>query len=54
MFVAKPIAEAVGFTFWKPLVWDKKKIGMGYLGGTNISLTFHRNWSNGACCQGYC
>lgn len=30
MFVAKPIAEAVGFKFWKPLVWDKKKIGMGY------------------------
>ncbi|WP_437682023.1 DNA-methyltransferase [Sorangium sp. So ce131] len=30
MFVAKPIAESVGFKFWKPLVWDKKKIGMGY------------------------
>ena len=30
MFVAKPIAEAAGFKFWKPLVWDKKKIGMGY------------------------
>jgi site-specific DNA-methyltransferase (adenine-specific) len=30
MFVAKPIAEAVGFRFWKPLVWDKKRIGMGY------------------------
>ncbi|MCD6496796.1 MAG: site-specific DNA-methyltransferase [Deltaproteobacteria bacterium] len=30
MFVAKPIAELVGFKFWKPLVWDKKKIGMGY------------------------
>jgi site-specific DNA-methyltransferase (adenine-specific) len=30
MFVAKPIAEAVGFKFWKPLVWDKQKIGMGY------------------------
>jgi len=30
MFVAKPIAEAVGFRFWKPLVWDKVKIGMGY------------------------
>lgn len=23
MFVAKPIAEQVGFKFWKPLVWDK-------------------------------
>lgn len=30
MFVAKPIAEACGFKFWKPLVWDKMKIGMGY------------------------
>ena len=29
-FVAKPLAEACGFRFWKPLVWDKKKIGMGY------------------------
>ena len=23
MFVAKPIAEEVGFKFWKPLIWDK-------------------------------
>lgn len=30
MFVAKPIAESVGFRFWKPIVWDKQKIGMGY------------------------
>jgi site-specific DNA-methyltransferase (adenine-specific) len=30
MFVAKPEAERVGFRFWKPLVWDKKTIGMGY------------------------
>lgn len=30
MFIAKPIAEKVGFKFWKPLVWDKRKIGMGY------------------------
>jgi site-specific DNA-methyltransferase (adenine-specific) len=30
MFVAKPIAEQCGFRFWKPLVWDKRKIGMGY------------------------
>lgn len=30
MFVAKPVAELVGFKFWKPLVWDKKRIGMGY------------------------
>jgi site-specific DNA-methyltransferase (adenine-specific) len=30
MFVAKPAAELVGFKFWKPLVWDKRTIGMGY------------------------
>jgi site-specific DNA-methyltransferase (adenine-specific) len=30
MFVVKPIAEKVGFKFWKPIVWDKEKIGMGY------------------------
>jgi len=30
MFVVKPLAESVGFKFWKPLVWDKLKIGMGY------------------------
>lgn len=30
MFAAKPEAEKVGFKFWKPLVWDKKVIGMGY------------------------
>ena len=30
MFAAKPLAEEAGFRFWKPLVWDKKHIGMGY------------------------
>lgn len=30
MFVAKPIGEEAGFKFWKPIVWDKKLIGMGY------------------------
>jgi site-specific DNA-methyltransferase (adenine-specific) len=30
MFVAKPEAEKAGFKFWKPLVWDKVTIGMGY------------------------
>lgn len=30
MFVAKPEAERAGFRFWKPLVWDKTTIGMGY------------------------
>jgi site-specific DNA-methyltransferase (adenine-specific) len=29
-FIAKPIAEAAGFKFWKPLVWNKITIGMGY------------------------
>lgn len=29
-FIAKPIAEEAGFKFWKPLVWDKCQIGMGY------------------------
>ena len=29
-FVAKPAGERAGFRFWKPLVWDKRKIGMGY------------------------
>lgn len=29
-FVAKPDGEAAGFKFWKPLVWDKVSIGMGY------------------------
>jgi len=29
-FVVKPMAEAAGFKFWKPLVWDKQRIGMGY------------------------
>ena len=27
-FVA--IGEEAGFKFWKPLIWDKQKIGMGY------------------------
>jgi site-specific DNA-methyltransferase (adenine-specific) len=30
MFVAKPMGEEAGFRFWKPLVWDKQHIGMGY------------------------
>ncbi|MFM4838328.1 DNA-methyltransferase [Aeromonas sp. 94A] len=30
MFIAKPLAEKAGFKFWKPIVWDKKTIGMGY------------------------
>ena len=29
-FLAKPLAEAAGFKFWKPVIWDKKRIGMGY------------------------
>ncbi len=30
MFVAKPLAEQAGFKFWKPIIWDKRRIGMGY------------------------
>lgn len=30
MFIAKPLGEQAGFKFWKPIVWDKEKIGMGY------------------------
>jgi site-specific DNA-methyltransferase (adenine-specific) len=29
-FVAKPEGEKAGFKFWKPLIWDKQRIGMGY------------------------
>jgi site-specific DNA-methyltransferase (adenine-specific) len=29
-FIIKPIAEKAGFKFWKPIVWDKMAIGMGY------------------------
>lgn len=30
MFIAKPMAEAAGFRFWKPIVFDKQAMGMGY------------------------
>lgn len=30
MFVVRDKAIACGFTFWKPLIWDKCSIGMGY------------------------
>lgn len=30
MFLLKPIGERVGFKFWKPIVWNKMAIGMGY------------------------
>lgn len=30
MFLIKPIAEQAGFKFWKPIIWDKVNIGMGY------------------------
>lgn len=29
-FTIKPMGEAAGFKFWKPLIWDKQRIGMGY------------------------
>ena len=28
--VAQTAGENAGFKFWKPIVWDKKKLGMGY------------------------
>lgn len=30
MFAIKSIGEDAGFKFWKPIVWDKVAIGMGY------------------------
>lgn len=30
MFVIKPLGEAVGFKFWKPIVWDKISMSTGY------------------------
>ena len=30
LFVVKPIAEKVGFKFWKAIIWNKVNIGMGY------------------------
>ncbi len=30
LFHLKPAGEAAGFKFWKPIVWDKMRIGMGY------------------------
>lgn len=29
-FHAKPVGEKVGFRFWKPLIWSKVTMGMGY------------------------
>ena len=29
-YVVKPMAEAAGFKYWRRIVWDKEKIGMGY------------------------
>lgn len=29
-FYAKPVGERAGFRFWKPIIWDKRTIGMGY------------------------
>ena len=30
MFILKPLGEKIGFKFWKPIVWNKMAIGMGY------------------------
>lgn len=29
-FLIKPMGEAAGFKFWKPIVWDKVAMGLGY------------------------
>ena len=29
-FAIKPMGEAAGLKFWKPVVWDKQTLGMGY------------------------
>jgi site-specific DNA-methyltransferase (adenine-specific) len=29
-FAIVPLATQAGFKFWKPLIWDKKTMGMGY------------------------
>ncbi len=29
-FIMKPVGEAAGFRFWKPIIWDKVAMGMGY------------------------
>lgn len=29
-FIIKPLGEFCGFKFWKPIVWDKLRMGMGY------------------------
>lgn len=41
MFVAKPIAEAAGFEFLRPLVWDKMRIGMGYHYRARYEMVLH-------------
>ncbi len=30
MFLVRPLGVAAGFRFWKPIIWDKQRIGMGY------------------------
>ena len=30
MFEFKPMGEAARFKFWKPIIWDKMAMGMGY------------------------
>jgi len=34
MFVVKPLAEAAGFKFWKPIVWDNC-VGIGKVSSTD-------------------
>lgn len=30
MFAIKPVGEKVGFKFWKPVIWDKMSMGLGW------------------------
>lgn len=30
MFSFRAFAEEAGFKFWKPIIWDKRRVGMGY------------------------
>jgi site-specific DNA-methyltransferase (adenine-specific) len=48
MFVAKPEAERAGFRFWKPLVWDKRTIGMGITTGRATSSSCSSRRASGS------
>jgi site-specific DNA-methyltransferase (adenine-specific) len=49
MFHIKPIGEAAGFKFWKPIVWDKLAMGTGYhyRARTEFILFFEKRTARG-------